>query len=88
MAQTPTLLSARFPNVIVFIVMGYFQAEKRGWKHIAAAGEYELCLSVPDGFVDICLSYACRAGHLELVNLMISRGATTCSYCNKLISLH
>ena len=75
MLQTKELLSARFPNGVELIIIGYVQSKKRSWKHIAAAGEYEICLDIPQNKLNSGLQGACRGGHLELTMLMISHGA-------------
>ena len=75
MLQTKAALSARFPNGVDAIIIGYVQSKRRDWKHIAASGEYETCLDMPQDKLYFGLRGACSGGHLELVKLMISRGA-------------
>ena len=80
MLQTKAYLSARFPTGVDLVIIGYIQSKKQDWEHIAASGEYETCLNIPQYELNSGLHGACRGGHLELVNLMISRGARDWNY--------
>ena len=75
MHKTRELLHVHIHNDLATIVLGYVQSVGRDWESVAGAGEYETCLEIPVNIINDGLYGACLGGHIELVNLMISRGA-------------
>jgi hypothetical protein len=82
-------------NDIVTIVVSYVRSAKRDYASMAQAGEYETFLEVPNIMIarrvndwNAGLYGACCSGHQELVELMISRGATNCLACRKSMADH
>lgn len=74
--QTRTLLARCVLPEICGIILRYVQSTKRDWNSIAFAGEYESCMLLCwPTCADDAMSGACRGGHLELAELMISKGA-------------
>jgi ankyrin repeat protein len=75
MIQTRELIEMCIHPDICTIVLECVQSTTRDWESIAYIGEYETCMSCPSGNVNAALYGACHGGHLELANLMISKGA-------------
>jgi hypothetical protein len=76
MFQTRTLLNTHFPKEVTNVIVSYITSKNRDWWEIAHVGEYETCLNIPNASSDRGLYGACAGGHIELAELMISRGAT------------
>jgi hypothetical protein len=70
------LLNARFPKEVSKLIVSCFQSKKRRYPDIASAGEYETCLEIPKDCIKAGLRGACSGGHIKIVDLMISYGAS------------
>jgi hypothetical protein len=73
--QTTRLLHDHLPHALADIAEGYLLPKdmKFTWS-IIEAGHYELCMEVKH--VNEGLAYACRYGHMDIVQLMIAKGAS------------
>jgi ankyrin repeat protein len=72
--HTQALIDTAFPNVIADIIKAYFASKGTSDHRIAKAGNYEACAFI--NYADDGLQGACAGGHMKIVRLMLSFGAT------------
>lgn len=85
MTETRSVVSLHLPHDLVDIVFLYFQSIKRKWKHMARAGEYEMCLKCPNArdeelHWEMGLRGALQGGHIEIAKQMIDKAEHTVDY--------
>src|ERR1700690_1304101 len=74
MAQTQAILEIHMPPVLALLAHSYLKPNNpKKSRDIAFRGHGELCLTITDW--NLGLRGACEGGHLDLVMMMISRGA-------------
>jgi hypothetical protein len=73
--QTTHLLRDHLPDVLADIAEGYLLPKdmESTWQTVEA-GHYELCMEVK--YVNVGLTSACANGHMDIVQLMIAKGAS------------
>ena len=77
--QTTAAISLYLPRVLTELVYDYFKPQTDDDFDIAQMGCYELCSLIK--FPDVGLMGACEGGYVEIVKMMIGRGATVSSNC-------
>ncbi len=76
MAQTRTEIDAHFPLAIAEIAYNYFASSDNNAISRGECGEFELCCQITDeNAIDLAVEGCVRGGHLELLQVLLGRGA-------------